>query len=261
MKILVLAAALLVTSPPCRAFPFPRPVIKSVWSLEAAAPWDSAPEVEAAGLSFKAVNDSETLRVLISAIGRDGRNLLSGTFHQDLTIWFLKPDGKSRAWGLRMPYSRLEPGADFLVRADWRPGDETRAPGVAPEWVAPPGSTVSSAALPSEVRWLAFFSQRKPALELSVPFKSLPSKFFDFMASYAPAIIEQRFHELAPPGRALPFEAERPAEDEDVVGRIGPLKLRNSNYRRRGPSRSGEITPPTFRHLRFALRLAKPSGD
>ena len=65
-----------------------------------ATEWSQWPVVETGGLSVRAMNDSSNLYLLIRGANDDGRILLSGNYRQNVTIWFLKPDHKTRAWGI-----------------------------------------------------------------------------------------------------------------------------------------------------------------
>ncbi len=138
----------------CRAIWWVRDKVSSSWTDQPPAPggdparWGKAAEQYAPGLILRALNDSTTVYLRVDADGRDGRALLSGAYRQDVTFWFFGPDQKSRAWGLRMPFSRLGPSEVSPPDEFRRAGDSPPGPKLEPELVLPQGVAVSTAALP-----------------------------------------------------------------------------------------------------------------
>src|SRR5260370_3861976 len=62
------------------------------------------------------MTDGSDLYLKLTASTREGRAQLTGFARQDVTLWFFKADGKTRSWGLRMPYSRMTPPDEDELR-------------------------------------------------------------------------------------------------------------------------------------------------
>src|ERR1039458_5921267 len=121
--------------------------VTSLWAVQPLSmdggqeQWSKGDETMEMSVAFRATNDSSDLYLLITPRGRDGRGLLSGSYRQDVTLWFLGPDQKARAWGLLVPYSRLDQLA---------PGT-TQAQTIEPEYLTMQDTQVSTAPLPGAV--------------------------------------------------------------------------------------------------------------
>ncbi|MDE2292305.1 MAG: hypothetical protein KGL53_09500 [Elusimicrobia bacterium] len=169
----LLLAGLLLAPARARAFPWWTDSLDSAWASAPVAmdakdeAWFGGPELDESQVVVRARNDAKTLTLLLVAEGLDGRALWSGAYRQDATLWFMDSRGKKKAWGVRLPYSRL-PGRlpDKFLTDDAYPS----SPSLAPEWVDVSGST---SALPSDVATATGGSGKNPVLELSVPLSRL----------------------------------------------------------------------------------------
>lgn len=136
-----------------------RSKVPSAWSAEPVAAetetgeWPADSCLEESGMSFRAFNGEADLTLLVSASSREGRNRLSGDARQDVEVWFLRPDARTRDWGLRLPYSRGER--------------------VEPELLTSSGPAVSSSAWPTELGFRLLHQGRRPVWEVLVPFSRL----------------------------------------------------------------------------------------
>lgn len=104
-------------------------------------------------MSFRAYNDASELTLLVSASAREGRNRLNGDARQDVELWFLKADARTRDWGMRLPYSR-----DAKVE---------------PELLSSSGTVVSSTTWPAELGFRMIAVGRRPVWEIRVPRRRL----------------------------------------------------------------------------------------
>lgn len=158
-----------------------------------AAEWPQTPALEEEGLSFQAMNDASNLYLLIRGTGGDGRTALTGRFRQNVTLWFVKPDGITRAWGLNLNFSHAHSPEEFPGAAH---GDAGETPvslssmGVVPELVIPQGLQLSTATLPSEIQLQADLphkNDRQPLCEIGIPLKMIEhqgtSIYADFVTS------------------------------------------------------------------------------
>ena len=157
-----------------------------------ATEWSDMPVVETAGIAFRAMNDASNLYVLIRGANSDGRVVLSGRYRQNVTLWFLKPDHKSKSWGINLDFGR----AHSPERGEDR-GQEHIAEtptlatfGVMPEKVLAEGLEVSTATLPSEMEFASDLSTqngRQPVYEIRIPLqlveRSGKSIYVDFVTS------------------------------------------------------------------------------
>src|ERR1019366_2094710 len=107
------------------------------------AEWKEDSAFEQDGLSILAMNDAASLYLLITAHARETRDLLSGESRQDLTLWFVGADGKTRRWGARIPFSHRA----ALTSALRDPAGLDPEP----EFVHYQGAEVSTASLPGDV--------------------------------------------------------------------------------------------------------------
>src|ERR1700686_4327016 len=117
---LLAAVVLAFAAGPARAGLFGRSKLVSRWTAAAVkidgddADWDDSAAFEDEGLGFLARNDASSLYLLITAHTREARDELSGESHQDLALWFVAADGKTRRWGARLPFTRRAPLTNAL---------------------------------------------------------------------------------------------------------------------------------------------------
>jgi hypothetical protein len=183
-----LAGILLSAGQPAQAF-FGRDKIASLWSSAPvqidgrATEWSDMPLLDEEGIGFRAMNDGANLYLLIGGTAADGRLLLSGKSGQTITLWFLKPDGKTKEWGIDLDFSRAEdPTVDSpTTLGDW---------GIAAERVVPQGLEVSSTTFPTEIEFQADLSSqrgRQPLYEMRIPLALIEHKGrtidFDFVTT------------------------------------------------------------------------------
>jgi hypothetical protein len=127
------------------------------------ADWVDSSAFEEDGLAVFAMNDAESLYLLVTAHTREARDQLSGESHQDLTLWFVGLDGKTREWGARIPFSRRAPLTSALR--------DPAGLDPEPELVRYQGAQVSTDTLPGEVVDRLAASGRRPIWELRIPLK------------------------------------------------------------------------------------------
>lgn len=123
--------------------------------------WDPASAFETDGLAVSARNDADSLYLLVTAHTSDGREQLTGEAREDVALWFVGANGKTRDWGARLPFSRRSPLTE-----------ELRDPaGVdpAPEYARVSGAVISTAAWPAELANRMAISARRPVWELKIP--------------------------------------------------------------------------------------------
>jgi hypothetical protein len=210
----------------CHAFWWWRDSMTSRWAeapIRVTVPdmeWEQTEALEDSGFNFRARNDSVNLYLMISAMDRDSRSVMKGTYRQDVVLWSLGPKDRSRNWGLRLAFSRLErPTGDAPIRgevtlidartgaagmaADQKPAGEhlprpvqersrgfplsEESPMVEPEMVLPTGIEVSSV-LPSDIEFHSESARRETAYTVRIPLNRLnPAKgksvLFDFVVS------------------------------------------------------------------------------
>lgn len=170
-----LAAFLLLAPAPCGAVRWWWNAVPDRWASRPPVidgkegEWYSDAVFEDRSLSFRALNDEENLYLLITAAGRDGRALLSGAFRQDLTFWFYDAGRKQKTWGLRCPFSRLEPPDLVAVEEVQRLGAAPSMPAFQPEMALASGPDISTAPLSAGIEFRAGLSGKNPVYELKIP--------------------------------------------------------------------------------------------
>lgn len=214
------AALILVAATTAHAGLFGRDAVSARWT-DAALPvngddagWQDAPAFEDEGVSVQAMNDGTDVYFLITARTREVDDLIDGEAHQDLELRFYRADGKSPAWGARLPFSRRE----SLMHALRDPAGLDPQP----ELVLYDGASVSSAAWPSDMADRMAAVGRRPIWEIKVPLarlhvdaeRTLP---FDFVVA-APAGAARTRPEPTP-------EASKP---EGKRGRHEPERAREA---------------------------------
>ena len=157
-----------------------------------AAEWSEMPVVEVQGLSFRAMNDTANLYLLIRGANPDGRSLLGGNYRQNVTVWILKPDHKSKAWGMNLDFSHAHaPEPDMEGgRIHEREMINLSDMGIAPEMVLQQGLEVSTTTFPAEFAFQADLSSqhgRQPVYEIRIPLTMVEHKgrtiYFDVVSS------------------------------------------------------------------------------
>ncbi|HEX4046805.1 MAG TPA: hypothetical protein VH309_03175 [Elusimicrobiota bacterium] len=165
-----LAALLLALAvPPARAGFFGRSKVVSRWTPVTVAvdgddsSWDDAYAYEDDGMSVMAKNDGSDLYLLITGHTNETHDMLTGESHQDVTLWFVAADGKTRRWGALLPFSRRSPLTDSLRDPAGLDPD--------PEEVLSQGAAISTASLPGDVLDRLADVGRRPVWELKIPLK------------------------------------------------------------------------------------------
>ncbi len=211
------AAALLVfAAASARAGFFGRSKADSVWTGKSVAingdedGWDEKSAFEQDGLSLFARNDATDLYLLITAHAHETRDMLSGESHQDLALWFVAADGKTRRWGARLPFSRRAPLTNALR--------EPAGLDPEPEQVRYQGAAVSTGSLPEDVVDRLTAVGRRPIWELEIPLKRLElnrdgALALDFLISAPPG---------GPKHRAAPAEARTESPADGGEGSAAP---------------------------------------
>jgi hypothetical protein len=168
MRTFILAAVFMTASASgARATLWWRDKIASLWAPQPLSmdggeePWARSAETDEMSVIFRAMNDSSDLYLLITPDGSDGKGLITGKYRQDAALWFLAPDKKTRAWGLRVPYSRFD---------QITPGT-TQAPGAEPEFLTMQGAQVSTSPLPG---FHLERDGRRPLIEIRIALKNFP---------------------------------------------------------------------------------------
>jgi hypothetical protein len=129
------------------------------------ADWAPESAFEADGISIQARNDSKDLYLLISAHTRDGRDQLTGEARENVALWFVGTDRKTREWGAVLPFAHREP----LTAALRDPAGVDPEP----EFARLAGTAVSTAAWPAELPDRLAASARRPVWELKIPLERL----------------------------------------------------------------------------------------
>ena len=245
----------LACAAPARALLWWRDAVSAEWTnnpsqaWEAGAVWADTLGQEEPGLIFRALNDGANLYLSATADNREVRALLSGSFRQDITIWFFTPDRKKRSWGIRVPFSRLESSTAELADALRNEGSENK-PMPEPELLPGEGGIPPD---PREIGFRADFTGREPVYIIRVPVarvreangKTVP---IDFLSS-KPAV---EYLKRAEAMKAAAVEENRKALAEkraepvkfntDVIGAVaqsalGPQAIPGQNPALRGNQR------------------------
>lgn len=258
---------------PSRAFLWWRDKVPANWT-DAPAPmdgadskWSALEEYDGPGLEMRAMNDDSNLYLSVSSDRRDGRALLSGAFRQDITLWIVDRDGKTRAWGIRMPFSRLDQSDSAIFTDPKAIDDVPNVPILDPEKVAVDSSTST---LPEGVRFQPGLSGKNPSYTFLIPLRLIgengrKSIAFDFTASTMDPEIRKRI-------KYAPQVSKRKAQSEDSDhdlnadnntggGAFSPPG-RSGGGRMGGPRRAGDSapvvwTPPDSLELKLSVGLAQ----
>lgn len=190
-KVFLFTGLVLLAAAKAHAFLFWRDSIDSRWAEKPLAPnadeaaWADADVQYETAIDFRAKNDANYLYLRLTADGVDGRALMSGAFRQDLTFWFLGRDGKTRSWGIVLPFSVLgSPPPGSWQHVD---PDDFLLPKVTPQLVSKQGVAISTAALPDGVELHCALSGKDPVYILVVPLQKVQPEggklLLDFTAS------------------------------------------------------------------------------
>ncbi len=196
--------------------------------------WNAATAYEQEGLSVQAMNDGTDLYLLVTGHTRETRDIVVGEAKQDLTLWFLSADGKTRRWGARLPFSRRESLATALR--------DPAGIDPVPELVHWDGTAVSSETWPSDMPDRLAATGRRPVWEIKVPLKRL-----ELTPERAAAV------DLAVAASASAVRRPKPVDEPGGESR-GRRKEKNA-----GPAPSYD--PPGAITLLMSLRLAPPPGQ
>jgi hypothetical protein len=212
------AVVLFLAAAPARAGLFGRSKFSSGWSVKTVdvnsddSPWDEESAFEEDGLSVIAKNDANNLYLLVTAHTRESRDQLSGESHQDLALWFVAPDGKTRRWGARLPFSRRAPLTNALR--------DPAGLDPEPELVQYQGAEISSGSLPDDVADRLTAVGRRPVWELKIPLSRLEIN--------RDGVVDMDFIINAPPGgpkrRAAPKAAARTDSPADGGADAAPAR-------------------------------------
>jgi hypothetical protein len=207
-RLLSFAVVLVLSSGAARAGLFGRSRLASRWTAVKIAvngddaEWIDSSAFEEDGLSILAMNDAESLYLLLTAHTREARDQLSGESHQDLTLWFVGLDGKTREWGARIPFSRRAPLTSALR--------DPAGLDPEPELVRYQGAQISSDTLPGEVADRLAAAGRRPIWELKIPLKRV--------SIMKERIVDVDFVLNAPPGGAKRVSPARAEKGEERQG-------------------------------------------
>ena len=198
-RIPALASIVVLMAAPSAAHAFlGRDKVESLWPEKPveidgrATEWSELPVVEVEGLSFRAMNDASNLYLLIRGANPDGRSLLGGNYRQNVTLWILKPDHKSKAWGINLDFSHAHaPEPDMEGgRMHEREMINLSDMGITPEMVLQQGLEVSTTTFPGEFVFQADLSShhgRQPVYEIRIPLTMVEHKgrtiYFDVVSS------------------------------------------------------------------------------
>ncbi|MDE2236804.1 MAG: hypothetical protein KGK30_02835, partial [Elusimicrobia bacterium] len=217
-----------------RAFLWWRDSVRSHWtdkppalSGEDAA-WSGAEEIEEPQLDVRVLNDGEAVYVRLIADGMDGRALLAGAYRQDVTLWFLNPDGKAKAWGVTIPFSALGPSPSPL-----RLNEAPPVPDVEPQPASAGTDAAPAAALPPGLRVRSALSGKTPVLEAAIALRSLKIKdgkeiLLDLVSSPVNPDIRRQLQARPKAGRRRGGRRGETAGPESEVDLPSPLHLRLS---------------------------------
>jgi len=194
--------------------------------------WPESGSFEDGGMGIQAMNDASNLWLKATSSTREGRAQLIGLAKQDVAIWFYDADGKTRRWGLRVPFSRMAPPDEDELR--YGPVVADASSGVRPEVMqvaSVAGSTetfVSTAPFSGDMEFRLGFSGHRPVWEIRIPRSRLTRTAkdaypFDFIitgkAAKLSAVPRAKPKEGAEGGRggkSRPSEREPPGAPEPV---------------------------------------------
>jgi len=257
------------------AYAFLRDHVDSLWPEKPveidgrATEWSEMPVVEVEGLSFRTMNDESNLYLLIRGTNPDGRSLLGGTYRQNVTVWFLKPDHKSKAWGLNVDFGHAHPAEPVMEngRMHEREMINLSDMGITPEMVLQEGLEVSTTTFPPAFAFQADLSSqhgRQPVYEIQIPLTMVEHKgrtiYFDVVSSdISPEVkAELQGHHSGGEGSGGSSQGSGGGQGGGSGGRMGGGHhghgMGGSGGGRGGPS-SVDLPKPI--HLELTVSLAK----
>jgi hypothetical protein len=179
-NVLLLALAFV---PAARAGFWGRDRLSSAWTADPVKvdgddqEWPEVGAFEDNGVGVQALNDGSKLYLKVTSSTREGRAQLIGLAKQDVTFWFFRADGATRAWGLRVPFTRMAPPDEDELRYGPAAADPNSS--LTPELLevrevaGSTGTVVSTAAWPSDMEFRLGFTGRRPVWEISMPLARL----------------------------------------------------------------------------------------
>jgi hypothetical protein len=193
LAVLLLAPAL--SAVPARAGLFGRSKVDSLWTPKPMrvdaddSDWTDSSAYEEDGLAVLAMNDASDLYLLVTAHTRESRDQLSGESHQDVSLWFIAADGKTRRWGARIPFSHRASVTNALR--------DPAGLDPEPEYLQYQGAEISTATLPGDVLDRLSSAGRRPIWEIKIPLKRLElnpdgAAAVDFVVSAPPGGAKRR---------------------------------------------------------------------
>jgi hypothetical protein len=249
MRTFILAAVfIMAVSSGARATLWWRDKIASLWTPRPLSmdggeePWARSTETDEASVIFRAMNDSSDLYLLITPDGSDGKGLITGKYRQDAALWFLAPDMKTRAWGLHVPYSRLDQLAPGM----------TPAPGAEPEFLTMQGAQVSTSPLPGDIAFHLERDGRRPLIEIRIALKNFPS-------ANGKAIPLDFATSAVPPAAAEKIMNEKPKAHSASSGGGRHGGGRHSGHQSGAPGAAAQTpTVPDPLDIKLSVKLASP---
>lgn len=246
--LLVPALLLLALPKKAGAFLFWRDAIDSHWAEKPIAPnadeasWADADVQYETAIDFRAKNDSKNLYLRLTADGVDGRAMMSGAFRQDLTFWFLGPDGKTRSWGILLPFSTLgAPAPGSWQRVD---PEDFLLPKVTPQLVSKQGVEISTASLPDGVEVHCALSGKDPVYTVIIPLEKANPADGKLLLDFTAAPVGDRVKRMV-------VDWDRNTHKAHDGGRAG----RGASQRRDDDDMDGTSLPDNLK-LKLAVRLA-----
>ena len=240
-------AVLLLAAVPARAGLFGRSKLVSRWTAKPVtvdgddAAWDDSAAFEDEGLSFLARNDASSLYLLITAHTREARDELSGESHQDLALWFVASDGKTRRWGARLPFGRRAPLTNALR--------DPAGLDPEPEQVRYQGAEVSTSSLPGDVVDRLAAVGRRPIWEWKIPRKLLETDREGAAAA--------DFVVAAPPGGRRRAAASAPARPDSPADGGEDAAQARGRGKRGGAASAPEDLVWDAASFKLSIRLAR----
>jgi hypothetical protein len=193
------------------------------------------------GLRFRALNNGESLYLTVSAHEAGAKAVLTGEIRQDVTIWFLA--GKTRAWGLRLPFGSLG--------VPWENG--MPAGTIEPEQLTAGETAVSTAPLPGNIEFGGEIPGRVPIYELEGPAVLAETGNGgiapDFITSYASADTGAADEREIPESRRWGGGQDSPRPGMKPQGGMsgrGGGKMGRGGGRGNGGTRGGSRRQPEF---------------
>jgi len=271
-RIWIVGTILLAAARPSHASLGWRDKVESLWPEKPveidgrATEWSELPVIEVEGLSFRAMNDASNLYLLIRGASPDGRGLLGGNYRQNVTVWILKPDHKSNAWGINLDFSHAHPLEPVMEGGRMREREMIALSdmGIAPEMVLQEGLEVSTTTFPPEFAFQADLSSqhgRQPVYEIRIPLTMVEHKgrtiYFDVVSSDISPEVKAELQGRPPAGQSKSGGSQGSGGSSGGSpggGRGGGRHGRGMGGPSGGPT-TAELPKPI--HLQLTVSLAK----